>query len=509
MSGLPLSSLVALRNTEMGIEMSAQGKNEVDPVMQQWRAIADASSLVELDKLLTQSMAQLQIQALLKDEGLSKVLARVEELSQAEDDEAASLQALAVLGRLAAVARGREGAVNRTVVALSPDHDLPSLEGLDSDGKAYAAQCLLQLDTYWLNDYALRESVVLDTAEKPRKLLIELLLKRFASVAEAWAAHIEALEQLEEISNPESRLRRARRISGAWLEVLRSGSFEPGGQSGTALSEWVAALLQGDNKDVDEGLLFSIVDDAFDLLLRLIELRFSHAMLSDTYQVIGRARSLLGRARWIQFLIHSRSREAVNLCLRESALVLARQGKTDKALMDVMQSLYLSKAQMMKDLTRHFEKAQELDPDVRQWWVNAGVVTGSSRAVVHKVGISEDQMIGELLIEVLNTQPFMEALRDSVAPLLEINDPISAEKVTGAAAGYADIARNALMLARMRRLSKTALKGEIVEFNPLQHELLSDVRQGVRSVKVVRDGIQKDFGGSIKMLIKPRVEPHN
>ena len=118
-------------------------------------------------------------------------------------------------------------------------------------------------------------------------------------------------------------------------------------------------------------------------------------------------------------------------------------------------------------------------------------------------------MIGELLIEVLNTQPFMEALRDAVAPLLEISDPISAEKVTGAAAGYADIARNALMLARMRRLSKTSLKGEVVEFNPLQHELLSDVRQGVRSVKVVRDGIQKDFGGSIRTLIKPRVEPHN
>ena len=37
--------------------------------MQQLRAIADAASLMELDKLLTQSMAQLQIQALLKDEG--------------------------------------------------------------------------------------------------------------------------------------------------------------------------------------------------------------------------------------------------------------------------------------------------------------------------------------------------------------------------------------------------------------------------------------------------------
>ena len=167
--------------------------------------------------------------------------------------------------------------------------------------------------------------------------------------------------------------------------------------------------------------------------------------------------------------------------------------------MDVMQSLYLSKAQMMKDLTRHFDKAQELDPDVRQWWVNAGVVTGSSRAVVHKVGISEDQMIGELLIEVLNTQPLWRHCGTQLRLYLKSMIRFL-PKVTGAAAGYADIARNALMLARMRRLSKTALKGEIVEFNPLQHELLSDVRQGVRSVKVVRDGIQKDFGGSIKCL---------
>ena len=509
MSGLAYCSLAALRNTEMGIEMSVQGKSKVDPVMQQLRAIAEASSLVELDRLLTQSMAQMQIQALLKDDGLSKVLSRVEVLSKDQNDATAKLQAMAVLGRLAAVARGREGVVNRTVVALAPEHDLPSLDGLDSDGKAYAAQCLFQLNAHWLSDYAIRESVALDTAEKPRRLLIELLLQRFPSVAEAWAAHIDALGQLNQISNPESRLRRARRICGAWLEVLRSGSFEPGGQSGSALSQWVSVLLQGDHKDVDESLIFSIVDDAFDLLLRLIELRFSHAMLSDSYQVVGKVRSVLGRTRWSDFLNHSRSREEVNLCLREAALVLARQGKTDKALMDVMQSLYISKAQLMKDLTRHFGAAQELDPEVRQWWVNGGVVTGSSRAVVHKVGISEDQMIGELLIEVLNTQPFMEALRDSVAPLLEINDPISAEKVTGAAAGYADIARNALMLARMRRLSKTALKGEIVEFNPLQHELLSDVRQGVRLVKVVRDGIQKDFGGTIKMLIKPRVEPNN
>jgi hypothetical protein len=91
--------------------------------------------------------------------------------------------------------------------------------------------------------------------------------------------------------------------------------------------------------------------------------------------------------------------------------------------------------------------------------------------------------------------------------MLEISDPVTASNVISAAAGYAEIAQTALLLARMRKLKKTELKGMVVEFNPLQHELLSDTSQGVREVRVVRDGVQKDFGGSIKTLVKPRVEP--
>jgi hypothetical protein len=150
----------------------------------------------------------------------------------------------------------------------------------------------------------------------------------------------------------------------------------------------------------------------------------------------------------------------------------------------------------------------ELDPDVRQWWVSGGAVSNNSQAA-HKIGNNEDQMIGELLIEVLSTEQSMKALRRSVAPVLEISDPVNASNVISAAMGYAEIAQTALLLARMRRLSKTDLKGMIVEFNPLQHELLSDTSHGVRKVRVVRDGVLKDFGGNIKTLVKPRVEPSN
>jgi hypothetical protein len=69
------------------------------------------------------------------------------------------------------------------------------------------------------------------------------------------------------------------------------------------------------------------------------------------------------------------------------------------------------------------------------------------------------------------------------------------------------IAQVAERLARMRKLSKTDLLGSVVEYNPVEHDMEGGHRSGVRKVKVVRDGILKEFGGKKKTLVKPRVEP--
>ncbi|WP_052719955.1 hypothetical protein [Pseudomonas ogarae] len=475
----------------------------------QLNEIGTAQSLVELDNFLTQSMAKQQIQALIKEDGLDLILQKVEQLAKSEDESAESgLLVLALLGRLSAVARGRESSIFKMLASTINAATLPALESstLDGDGKFYAAHSLSQLRASDRADYVLAESVALETAEKARRLLIELVLHSYPTAAKALTAHTAALDNLVGISNSDSRLRKARRISSGWVEVIRSRSFELGERPGEALVKWISALLVGDLREVEESLLFNIVDDGVDILLRIIELRFSHAMLAETYQLLPRAKALLGRARWIHYLSSSKMRPALNMCLREAALVLARQGKTDSTLLDLIHTMYQSKAQMLKELTIHFGEALELDPDVRQWWITGGSVSSSRRAV-HKVGNNEDQMIGELLIEVLNTEPSMQALRRTVAPMLEISDPVTASNVISAAAGYAEIAQTALLLARMRKLKKTELKGMVVEFNPLQHELLSSTSQGVREVRVIRDGVQKDFGGSIKTLVKPRVEP--
>ena len=175
--------------------------------------------------------------------------------------------------------------------------------------------------------------------------------------------------------------------------------------------------------------------------------------------------------------------------------------------MAVLAACYASRPQVAASIKRHFQDARDLDPDIAEWWRSAGEVSERQRQVEHRVGNSEDAQIGALLIEVESNRAAMDTLRESVVPYLEISEPPKASTVRKAVDGYQGVAQIARRLARMRKLTKTDLKGERLEYNPVEHEMLGGHRPGIRRVKVVRDGIQKEFGGRIKTLVKPWVEP--
>ena len=125
---------------------------------------------------------------------------------------------------------------------------------------------------------------------------------------------------------------------------------------------------------------------------------------------------------------------------------------------------------------------------------------------MHKIGNNEDSQIGALLIEVDSYREAMDKVARAVVPLLEISEPVLASTARKAVDGFRSIEQTTRRLCRMRKLSKMELAGERLEYNPLEHELLGGHRPGVRRVRVVRDGIKKEFSGRIKTLVKPWVE---
>lgn len=466
--------------------------------------IINSRHLNELNLLLTQAMASRKIQSLIKDENLTVVINATLKLITKDDDQ---LYASAILGRLAAVARGRElNIYNRAdeVISIEPA-SIESLE--DGEAKQYAAQVLSYVTHEWVGEYSYREALLIDTADNARRELLFACLARVGNVAD-WLGSISShATVLALLNNTDAKLKRLRRLFLVMSEVAGRWRGDVGSDFGSQLSKCLSTFVPRKLGDVDEELVFSTLDHLLSILLRVIELRFSMALHASTFALMDDGKRLLGAGLWGRFIDKSSVMPSIRMALLETALVLARQNRSDKQVVSILLAAYTSRPQAAVAIKKHFVNARDLDPDIADWWRSVGEASESQRNVEHKVGNTEDSQIGALLIEVEGNREAMNKVGRAVVPLLEISDPVLASTVKKAVDGYHDIAQTARRLARMRKLSKTDLKGERLEYNPLEHEMLGGHRAGVRRVKVVRDGIMKEFAGKIKTLVKPWVEP--
>ncbi|MFQ6308950.1 hypothetical protein [Lysobacter capsici] len=468
--------------------------------------ITEAKDLRALNELLTQSMKQMQIQQLIRGENLRAVVEAIAELTgkaPAEEE----LFAAAVLGRLAAVARGRESDVFSAAPEIFTSEPL-SIETLaDGEEKEYSARVLAYVEADWLLPYCVREALTIDTANNARKELLRIVLTRSGNVADCLRHVVDAQSVVKAVEQHDVRMRRVRRIYESLAEVIRGFDGDVGLEPGAALALSFDGLVRGVAGSAESQLLHASLDSAVSILVRIVELRFSHALQSDTYRLLQDGKKLLAPGPWGRFIETSTMIPKVQMNLMETALVLARQNRTDKEVLRAMEACWLTTSQISVAVKHHFSGAADIDPGVADYWLKVGRVALSERAVEHKLGNTEDQQIGELLIQLDANRESMGKLNSAVVPVLKAFDACQAATVQRAATGYESIAQVAERLARMRKLSKTDLRGEVVEYNPLEHDMEGGHRSGVRMVKVVRDGIRKEFGGKPKMLVKPRVEP--
>ena len=462
-----------------------------------------ATSLRELNQLLTEAMTARKIQTLIKDKNLDVV---IEAVLRFVTDCDQRLPAAAVLGRLSAVARGREsGVLARAdeVLATEP----PSIETLgDADEKTYATMVLAHSTSPWISRYSYREAVIIDTADTARRELLSANLNREGSIS-SWIKSIsEHAKAIKDVNSEEVQLRRVRRIFAAMRDVCARWRGDVGMDVGDSLAKCLEAFLARRPSDVDQEVFSGLMDNILSVLCRVIEISFSTALYSPTYALITKGKEMMGPGVWRRFIDQSVIMPNVRSALLESALVLARQNRSDRQVMDVLLASYSSRTQVAAAVKRHFRFARDLDPDVADWWCNAGRVSETQRTVEQKVGNSEDSQIGALLIEVDSSREAMEKMRRAVVPLLNISEPVLALTARKAVEGFRSIEQTTRRLCRMRKLTKTELAGERLEYNPLEHELLGGHRPGVRRVRVVRDGIKKEFSGRVKTLVKPWVE---
>ena len=463
--------------------------------------------LKELDGLLTGLMAKQKVQALIKDDGLERVVDLIFYLVKSAGSEA-QLPAAAMLGRLAAVARSRGDVVYERVSNLFTQEPEPIESLEDGDAKAYAASIITHIDASWTRDYGLRQIILIDTADNARKELLSASLKQEGSISNWLNAISEQADQLKSIANPNSRLKRVRRLSRAMSETAQAWRGEVGKDAGDSLAGSIRALIKGKREELDQEVLVEAVDNLLSILVRIIELRFSTALYPETYAALEQGKRVLGPGLWRNILNESEIIVDLRMALLEAGLVLARQNKTDKGIMAVMAASWGSRPQITAAIKRHFAEAMDLSVEVADWWRSAGEIAESVAEVKHEIKNEEDVQIGSLLIEVERNKEPIKKVQKAIVPYLAMADTRYAETLKEALNGCLTTSQIVRRLARMRKLTMQDEEATIIEYNSMEHEMLGGHQSGVRKVKIMRNGVKTSFSGQARTIVKPWVEPY-
>lgn len=417
--------------------------------------------------------------------------------------------ATAALGRLAAIARGREDKVYAYIDEILQDEpgDIEMLA--DGDEKEYGAAAISHSQEDWVVSFCFREAIDIFRADKARKQLLQTALDKTGDVASFLTGLDEAFGRsiLSEDDRARRRLLTVRRILSVTREVLNDWDGPVGDNVGEQLANLFATLVKPRSDELEDDEWFAIVDAALGCMLRIIELRFSFALEADTYAVLGEAKTALGKNLWLPWISKSEVAERVQICLLEAALVLARQGKQDDDFRDPLRQAFGDLRQIGSAMANHFRGAADLDPATRLWWEKAGNVRANAGNIEQRVGSGVDDQIGALLVEIESSKEGMERLGRAVVPQLKLSDPVLASNVDRTSKRFTEIAQIVRRLARGRKISLSETQGQEMEYNPREHVFVDGSQSGARRVRVIRDGVRKDFGGRVKTIVKAWVEP--
>ena len=469
----------------------------------------EAGSLRELDDQLTDVMAARLVQEFIQGDRLAVLVQRAQVLCDVENAEERLLLA-AVLGRLAAVARNRSHEVFEGFEAYmeSPPASLVVLQ--DGDEKAYAAMSLAHLGAPrppWLADYVIREAFYLDAAENARKVLLGMLRDHSVDYLGVLNGLAQGFDSLE-LEVPDARLRRVKRILEAWKEVSQDHFWSLEANPGESLTRVVKAALHNVTGAKEEALANDVCDLLFELLLRVVQLRFSYALESATYAPLAAMKAHFGTRLWTHLRSHSLVKPRVLSCLREACLVLARQGQTDTAMLDAMKVMYATRTSMGNDLKRHFEGHHELDSEVSEWWTSGGTKRANNGKKEKSLKSDEDMLIGQLLLEGEAARRPLDNVRTNLLPLIEEfgNDPVVVASLRKGLGGFVELSTILRQLCRLRRLESSGLEGETITYSRTRHEMVGGHQSGVTEVRVVRDQVVQKLYGRERVVVKALFE---
>lgn len=440
-------------------------------------------------------------------EGLQQILTFSKDSGSADLDK---LLAITILSRIKSTVKRLSTMIDDHFSAILCTA-LPSPELLpEADDRAYIGRACVLADPSWAINYCAKAVVLEKSGEQARDAFLASLFHHTKDLSTAIAALRPALVLfVPETEDPgNSMALRVKRILASLQNGITASDLEPGESPGTSLAGFVRQAFEQVPKSKNLESLLECGDGVAGVINALIQLRFSLATEADTYRTLKMVKAQMLSHEWEKHATQSVAIGRVVRDITEAILILARQGITDAALGDAL-VVATGSPKQSKLLMKKLANSAGLTHQVREYLATGMVV--QKVIVKEKIGetrqIDEDTLFSDIFVSASRFKTMESVQRNVLLPEIEMFDPRSAEEIGKLLNIGSNIADAIGALARRKGLSLRGEPGDVVDYQPQEHEVVG-ATAGMRKVKIIRPAVAQSRNDGVEFIIrKGFVEP--
>ena len=393
---------------------------------------------------------------------------------------------------------------------------LPSPEIMQNpDDRYYIAKTCNMISADWVADYLAHATIEEENAERARTEYVAGLFKSAGSLQIAFDMLSQKFKKWNTRTEKpaETAARRLKRILSAVHPALLEYEGEITPDAGRSLAWMIRAPFRRGVEVLEQEIRKELASEVAETIHNLIRTRFSLATDPATYEAMRVAKGWFPQYRWEDFARESASVRKVTFDLLEGMTILARQGITDKAMFECLTVVMGSEDSARRKTAELGRSLSSVADDVRQWLITGQTTRGrktseSTDLAVRSSEQRENLFLAGLLLDIERFNRRTTLIQKECLVKIEALDSSLAKEIENFLEQARVVVDGFRSFCTGRGLRVREKINDVVEYSPLDHEVVTGSPQGIRKVRVIESVVEKiNEAGVPSVVRKGLVEP--
>jgi hypothetical protein len=365
----------------------------------------------------------------------------------------------------------------------------------------------------WMTTYLAEAAVEEEAGENARLEGLLGLMTMSGTLAASFEVLGNALPRLRfDTKKPgDSRGRRLRKILAQTVKAAGELKIEPGEAAGAVLGRMMSHAIPPKETPESPDVAAALVDEVAALVSHLVRSRLSLVTEPETYSALDVARTWFRPSEWPDVAERSSAVRGIADDIKDGLRIVVRAGRTDDGLYRALVTATGADETARQEAATLERGVAGLDESVRAWLIGRTARRSSELALAEQAR-SADEVFAGLLLDAKALTAQAALVIDGVLPELQVISPRTAPALGRLLGTVASSIAKVELLGAKRNLHLRGEVGAVVEYSPLEHEIVGGFVPGVRLVRLLIPVVEVSSQGDLsrivrKGLVEPATEP--